>query len=356
MLQQFVEPGSAHHVSNGSRRVQSLLSSLEDPPHARMGGLVGKSPVMKRLFRLLKSLGDSEASVLLRGETGTGKSTVAQTIHEQSSRGERPFITVNCGALSPTLIEASLFGYEKGAFTDAQKRHVGFFEQADGGTLFLDEIGELPLELQPKLLDVLERKRLYRLGGQEEIPVNFRLITATHSDLEQATREKTFREDLYYRLAVVELDIPPLRERMEDLPLLVDSLLSSFSRETKPTPTPEALCALEHFSWPGNVRQLRNVLERSLVFLQSNQLTEDAILLPKERERNLSRECVLLKEQEINARGALKQQLQVHEKQILLGSLYANDWDIASVIYHLKISRATLYNRMQKLGIKRCHS
>lgn len=315
------------------------------------GSLVGKSKAMRKLFAMLARLGDSEVSVLLRGETGTGKSTVANALHEQSFRAEEPFVTVNCGALSPTLIEASLFGYEKGAFTDAKQRHVGFFEQAHKGTLFLDEIGELPLELQPKLLDVLERKCLHRLGGKEEIPVDFRLITATHSNLEEALQEKRFREDLYYRLAVVELEIPPLRERLEDLPLLVDYLLQSLRPQATPLITPEALILLKEFVWPGNIRQLRNVLERSLVFLEDGKLTEESIFLPKQvgplvKNRALSQD-------ECETEGTLKEQLQVYERQILLRTLDSADWDVTEVTYQLGISRASLYNRMQKLGIKR---
>ena len=320
------------------------------------GNLVGKSPAMRKLFSMLARLGDSEVSVLLRGETGTGKSTVAQALHEQSFRADRPFVTVNCGALSPTLIESSLFGYEKGAFTDAKQRHIGFFEQAHEGTLFLDEIGELPLELQPKLLDVLERKRIHRLGGKEEVPVDFRLIAATHANLEDAIAEKKFREDLFYRLAVVEIDIPPLRERLEDIPLLVDYLLKALRPSATPTATAKALQTLKEFVWPGNIRQLRNVLERSLVFLEDEKLTEELILLPKQvgplmanAKADHREEDDLFKESE----GTLKEQLQVYEKKILIHTLEANHWDITETTYRLGVSRASLYSRMQKLGIKR---
>ncbi len=317
------------------------------------GHLVGKSPAMRRLFAMLSRLGDAEVSVLLRGETGTGKSTVAQALHEQSFRASKPFITVNRGALSPSLIEASLFGYEQGAFTDAKQRHLGFFEQAHGGTLFLDEIGELPLALQPKLLDALERKCIHRLGGNEELAVDFRLISATHSDLEDALVQKTFREDLYYRLAVVEIDVPPLRERLEDLPLLVDYLLSSLRPKAPPEVASEAWSVLKSFVWPGNIRQLRNVLERSLIFLEDGKLTMDSIHFPKRKGVLLERGKEESSDSEEIAAGTLKEQLQEQEKKILLRTLQAKDWDVTEVTYQLGISRASLYSRMQKFGIKR---
>lgn len=327
--------------------------------------LVGKSPKMRRIFAMLERLGSAEVSVLLAGETGTGKSSIAQALHQQSARSNQPFITVNCGALSPQLVESALFGYEKGAFTGADKRHIGFFEQANGGTLFLDEIGELPLDLQPKLLDVLERKCIRRLGGESEVSVDFRLITATHMEFKEAIAEKYFREDLYYRIAVVELLVPSLRERLEDLSLLVNHMIDSIHGEQLSEPpqlTVGALQKMKRYVWPGNVRELRNVLERSLLFLEGPQLEADDVLLPEVEQITVppthadisdASHSTAWNELTIDSELSLDQQLQYVERKILLQTLERYNWNIIDVFKALDISRSGLYRRMQRLGIKR---
>ncbi len=245
------------------------------------GTLVGKSAPMRKLFSLLGRLAQRKVMTLLTGETGTGKTTVARAIHLQSDHAEQPFVVVNCGALPSTLIESLLFGYEKGAFTGANARHKGFFQQANGGTLFLDEIAELPIDLQPKLLDVIERRKVRPLGSEKEYDVDFHLIAATLRHLPSEIEAGRFREDLYFRLSVFELEVPPLRERIEDFSLIVEKLMEELSPDEPIGFTKAAMDKLKSYLWPGNIRQLRNILERSLVFLEGNIVSEDELSLPK---------------------------------------------------------------------------
>jgi DNA-binding NtrC family response regulator len=231
-----------------------------------LSGLLGAHPAMRRLMARIQRVAPSDAVALVTGESGTGKELVARAIHDQSARAARPFVVVDCGALTPSLVASALFGHERGAFTGALKRHAGAFERANGGTVFLDEIGELPLELQPQLLGVLERKRFLSLGGSHETDVDVRIVSATNRDLRVEVNRGRFREDLYYRLAVVNLDLPPLRERLSDLPIL----LEHFLRETG-SDLPfdavfpaEVLDRFQQHAWPGNVRELRNVVEAAV--------------------------------------------------------------------------------------------
>jgi DNA-binding NtrC family response regulator len=247
-------------VDDGEPLTVELLS--ED----RLGSLRGRSQVMRALMAKIRHLAESDAPVLLLGETGTGKELIAQAIHDASSKRDRPFETVDCAALIPNLIASELFGHEKGAFTGADERHIGAFERAQGGTVFLDEIGELPLSLQPTLLGVLERKTFRRLGGAQAMPADVRIVAATHRDLRAEVNAGTFRQDLYYRIAVALVRVPPLRERIEDLPLLVEHFLREAGhdgpiREVVPE---TALEMLKTHRWPGNVRELRNFVEAAL--------------------------------------------------------------------------------------------
>ena len=235
---------------------------------ARFGGLVGDSTALRACFAMLERAAATTATVLIDGETGTGKGAMAEAIHGESARKDKPFVIVDCGAMSPTLLDSELFGHEKGAFTGAERARVGAFEEADGGTLFLDEIGELPLDLQPKLLRVLENREVRRLGQNTRRPVDFRLIAATNRDLRGEVNAGRFRSDLYYRLAVVKITAPPLRSRPEDLPALCRAILGGLgatAAELAAMTTPEVLARLAGSAWPGNVRELRNYLERSLV-------------------------------------------------------------------------------------------
>ncbi|TNE46956.1 MAG: sigma 54-dependent Fis family transcriptional regulator [Deltaproteobacteria bacterium] len=328
--------------------------------------LVGQSPAMRKLFAQMERLGPMDFPVLLSGETGVGKTCIARAIHLQSERHKKPFVVVNCGAISPSLVESLFFGYEKGAFTGANKTHRGYFEQADGGTLFLDEIGELPLELQPRLLDVLEQGKVQRLGSESTQDVDFRVLSATHRNLLHEARAKTFREDLFYRLAVVTLKVPPLRDRAEDIPLLIDWLAQDWKLEQNVSLTPQALSRLQQFPWPGNVRQLRNVLKRSVVLASFEHDQSEAIQLDAEDihlpsvEETLSLETSPTPETSTPPQsmgqtqpvGSLKDLLESTEKQALLNALNKHDWNVAASARSLDITRAWLYKRIKKYGFE----
>lgn len=238
----------------------------------RSGGdawIVGETPAMRRLAEQLERVAPTPLSVLITGESGTGKEVLARTIHARSPRAGKAFMAINCAAIPDQLLESELFGYEPGAFTGAKRQKKGLIELADGGTLFLDEIGSMKLEMQAKLLRVLETKTLMRVGGTSEVRVNIRLMAATNRDLAAAVRAGAFREDLYYRISVVQFHLPPLRERVADLPLFVATFLEQASREMGKRITsvhPRAMAALKAYPWPGNIRELRNVLERAVLF------------------------------------------------------------------------------------------
>ncbi|MBX7147467.1 sigma 54-interacting transcriptional regulator [bacterium] len=242
-------------------------------------GMVGTTSVMKVLFGKIQKVAPTDLSVLIQGESGTGKELIAQSLYRLSTRSEKPYVILNCGAISANLIESELFGHEKGAFTGAISRHTGAFEQANGGTLFLDEIGELPLELQPKLLRVLENGTIRRVGGAEEIKVDVRIVAATHRNLTEKVKEGKFREDLFYRLHVIPLFVPPLRERVGDVLLLAEHFLSKQSGSYRKTLSFEARDKLISYPWPGNVRELRNVICRSMVYATQAQIMPQDIEL-----------------------------------------------------------------------------
>jgi DNA-binding NtrC family response regulator len=256
----------AHEKYHLSLQVEQLRRQLDE--RYGLEHIIGSSPPMRSLFEKIRLAAPTNSTVLIVGESGTGKELVARAIHQNSQRSQGPFVVVNCAAVAETLAESELFGHEKGAFTGAVSARKGFFEAAEGGTLFIDEIGDLPLPLQTKLLRALEQRVITRVGSTREIPVDVRIIAATNRDLQEMVRERTFREDLFFRLSVLRLAIPPLRERPADIPLLVAHFLERLSaehrREVKSI-APEALDALEHYSWPGNVRELRNVLESTVV-------------------------------------------------------------------------------------------
>ncbi|RME85436.1 MAG: sigma-54-dependent Fis family transcriptional regulator, partial [Zetaproteobacteria bacterium] len=244
--------------------------------------LIGKSPTMQRLFRTLGRVAASDLAVLITGESGSGKEVVARAVHAKSRRHDRPFVAVNMAAIPPELAEAELFGHEKGAFTGADRARGGLFEQAHGGTLFLDEIGDMPMPLQTKLLRVLEDGVIYRLGGRRPIRVNVRLIAATHQNLARKVAEGAFREDLYYRLNVIPVHVPPLRERREDIPLLAEHWLAHACRAlgfAPPPIEPAAMEVLVHYDWPGNVRELRNVMHRLAVLVPGPSITAADVAL-----------------------------------------------------------------------------
>ncbi|MBI4816389.1 MAG: sigma 54-interacting transcriptional regulator [Deltaproteobacteria bacterium] len=242
-----------------------------------LGRFRGRTPEARRLMALMQKAAKSDVPVLVLGETGTGKEVIARTIHEHSARARGPLETVDCGALMPTLVASELFGHERGAFTGADRQHVGAFERAHGGTLFLDEIGELPSSLQPALLGVLERKSFRRLGGTKQIPVDVRVVAATHRDLRTEVNAGTFRQDLYFRLAVIVLKVPGLRERAGDLPILVEHFLREAGHSVSATDlfTPEMWAQMRTYRWPGNVRELRNFVDAAMALGEAPELERD---------------------------------------------------------------------------------
>ncbi|MHB8878275.1 MAG: sigma 54-interacting transcriptional regulator [Myxococcaceae bacterium] len=262
LLDGFVEPGAELELGESRLKVAGLSEVLEVPLHAgeSFGPLLGRAPAMRQVMAMLEAAARTEATVLLLGETGTGKDLAAEALHQASPRSAGPFVVVDCGAIPEALIESELFGHEKGAFTGAAERRVGAFEAAAGGTVFLDEVGDLPLAMQPKLLRVLEKRTVKPVGANTHRPVDARFIAATHRDLRAEVNRGTFREDLYFRLAVITLRLPPLRERREDLPMLAEAFLRQVA--PKATLSEAFRQRLGAYDWPGNARELRHAVER----------------------------------------------------------------------------------------------
>ena len=259
--------------------VETLRAELQET--GRLGDLVGRSPIMTEIFDVIRRVAKSNAPVLITGASGTGKEVAARTIHRLSKRAAKPFVAFNCGAISPTLIESELFGHERGSFTGADKRRVGYFEEAAGGTLFLDEITEMGSELQVKLLRVLEDRTLRRVGGSQELKVDVRLISATNRDPHEAIKEKKLREDLFYRLNVFPLALPTLTARLEDIPLLAEHFRKTIEEQERAGVTawdPKALELLQAYEWPGNVRELRNVVHRAYVMTEGKVIRPEVVL------------------------------------------------------------------------------
>lgn len=306
----------------------------------KYGEIIGKSGAMQEVFELITRIAPTDSTVLITGESGTGKELIAQAIHGNSNRCYMPFIAVSCGALPDSLLESELFGYEKGAFTGAEHTKRGRFEMADKGTIFLDEIGDISLKTQVDLLRVLQQKEFRRLGGEEVIKVDVRILAATNRDLQKAIRENRFREDLYYRLNVISIHVPPLRERKEDIPLLIETFIRRYclemnKEEVKISPT--ALKLLLDYDWPGNVRELENVIERALVIGQGKKIAADD--LPFSRKE-------LVPEK-------LPKSLKVMEQMHIERVLEETDWNISRAARELDIDRQTLYNKIQKYKITR---
>ena len=278
------KPVDPHHLKQILKTLSENISVREENLRLRrrlmetgeLGPIYGKSLAMRRVMTSIERLAGSSASVIISGESGTGKELAAKTIHELSPRKSGAYIGVNCAAIPETLMESELFGYERGAFTGADRRKEGSFELANHGTLLLDEITEMKFELQAKLLRVIEERRLRRVGGTAEVPLDVRVLAASNRDIDRAVKEGKLREDLFYRLGVFTIEMPPLRERTEDIPLLIDAFLNFYAeREHKPTPAMDDQCrdALQAHPWPGNVRQLRNVIERALIVCRGPMIT-----------------------------------------------------------------------------------
>jgi DNA-binding NtrC family response regulator len=303
--------------------------------------VIGSGPAMHKVFELVNKVAPSNASVVIAGESGTGKEVVARAIHNLSPRKEKPFVALNCSAIPATLIESELFGYERGAFTGADQRRIGNFELAHNGTLFLDEIGELPLELQAKFLRVLEERKIRRLGGRGEVEVDVRVICATNRDLKEEIRRGRFREDLYFRLHVFTIQLPTLKERREDIPLLVHHFIEKFNGETGKRVqgvSPAALAMLQGYSWPGNIRELRNTVERAMILVDGDVIGDEH--LPPDMQSARPEAATL--------RVPLGIPLDKVEKEYILASLQKNGGNKARTAEILGISEKTLYNKLNR--------
>jgi DNA-binding NtrC family response regulator len=309
--------------------------------------VIWSGPLMERLLAQVERVAASESRVAIQGETGTGKELIAHTIHQKSARRTHPFVTLNCAAVPAELIESELFGHEKGSFTGATGRHIGKFEQAAGGTLFLDEIGDMPLAMQAKLLRVLEEGEIERVGGDKPIPVDARVIVATHRNLEELVRQGAFRPDLFHRVYVFPLVLPLLRERAEEVPILAEHFAAQIAAQNgwrKKSFSAEALEILKSYAWPGNVRELRNVVERVLLLSNSETITADEVNLALPPVRNGEPATA-------RQNGTLVQRMESFEREVLLGELRRHNHHMTNVARSLGLERSHLYKKCQQLGI-----
>jgi len=306
----------------------------------RFDNIIGESPPMEDIFNLIPEVAQSDSSILLIGETGTGKELVAKAIHAKSRRAHLPFIAINCGALPDTLLESELFGHQKGVFTGATHARKGFLEVVSGGTLFLDEIGEISPKMQIDLLRVLEEKKITSIGSREPVDVDFRLISATSRDLGKGITDGSFREDFFYRINVIMIDIPPLKKRKEDIPLLIQHFLEKYGHETTKQVdrvTRDAMELLKRYDWPGNVRELENAVERAVVLSQSRTLGIKDFAFLRSSPVPLSRPLSL---QEV-------------EKQHIQQILEEYDWNVTQASKALEINRVTLHKKIKRFNLER---
>ena len=324
-----------YQLENEHRQLQAVRSGDS------FGLLLGTSPQMQQVFSVVEKIAATEAPVLIQGESGTGKELVAKAIHSKSHRNDGPFVAINCAAIPETLLESELFGHEKGAYTGAHTLRKGRTELARKGTLFLDEIGDLPLLLQAKILRFLQEHTIERIGGRKEIPVDTRVIAATNTVIDQAIRDGRFREDLYYRLGVVKISVPPLRERDGDIRLLAVYLMRKYSEENRKKLlgfAQSALIALDSHHWPGNVRELENRIRRAVIMAQGNKITIDDLELGQDK---------------MTGRISLKEARWKTDRELILKTLALNNNNLSKTASDLGISRPNLYEIMEKLAIKR---
>ncbi len=353
----IVKPFEIDEVLSLLRRTlehQSLLREVlylraEVDRYLEMGNIVGRSPKMRQIYELVSRVADTNATILISGESGVGKELIARATHQQSQRQANPFVAVNCAAVSEHLVESELFGHERGAFTGAVEMHRGKFELAHTGTLFLDEVGSLRLDLQAKLLRVLQEREFERVGGSKTIRVDVRIVAASNQDLRQMVAERTFRDDLFYRLNVVPVHVPPLRDRREDIPLLVNHFLTKYNKAFRRQVqgfTPEALAILTHHHWPGNVRELENMVERLVVIGRHRILDVEDMPL----------ELISVRGQLANdlfATGAdLREAKAEFERHYILQTLEKHAWNQTEAAKRLGIHRNTLLTKMDMLRIR----
>ena len=319
--------------------------------------MIGKGEAIQQLRSQIGQVASSELSVLITGENGTGKQLVADAIHQQSQRSRKPFISLNCAALPEELIESELFGHERGAFTGAAHQRRGKFELADGGTLFLDEIGDMSLKAQAKVLRVLEYGEIQRLGGSQTLHVDVRVIAATNKALEREIEDGAFRQDLYYRLNVVPIIVVPLRNRLDDLPSLVQHFVERFHRDNARSPktiNPSAIRVMQSYDWPGNIRELKNIVERLLIMVPREIIVSEdvAAVLPLAREAVISADVTSVSLQP-QSNSSLQKMVDEAEKSFVLQALEANCWNVKQTAEQLKIERSNFYKKLTKYNIKR---
>ena len=343
------------------KRLEKRVCTLEEELKTKYdaGEIIGKSQKMKEVFKMIGRAASSDTTVFITGESGTGKELVARALYMSSKRSKGPFIAVNCAAIPKELIESELFGYEKGAFTGATELREGKFELADGGTLFLDEIGDMDVSLQAKLLRVIQEREFYRIGGRIPIKVDVRIITATNQDIDSAIREKRFREDLYHRLNVITISLPPLRERREDIPILAKHFLKRFSNELNSNVkniTDDAIDILKSHEWKGNVRELENIIKRAVVISSSDSIISEH--LPFNADLRLkaaaksNTDFILAKVQDTIGKGNLYNEIIGEVEKELLGViLKKTEWNQLKAAEILGINRNTLSRKIKELGI-----
>ncbi len=324
-----------------NRKLKQRQNSLYDA-----GEIIGKSSPMKRLMEMMAMIAPSEATVLITGESGTGKELIAKSIHNNSPRKDKPLVVINCAAISETLLESELFGHEKGAFTGAAARREGRFMQANKGTIFLDEIGETSKSMQTKLLRVIQEREIQRVGGDDTLKVDVRILAATNRNLEKEVKKGSFREDLYYRINVVTVNIPPLRERQDDIPLLAHHFLKKYSKKNNKVVrgfSPLAMDMLIKYSWPGNVRELENTIERAVILLPGEHITE------KELPSNIT--GAYEQDGAISGRPIINRSLQEIEKEAILATFETCEKNKSETARKLGINRKTLHKKLKEYGV-----
>ena len=343
------------------RRLDNEVVTLRAELESRYGfnEIVGIDPRMREVFRVMSKVAEANATVLISGESGTGKELVARAIHRRSERSNRPFVAVNCGAIPRDLVEAEFFGHEKGAFTDAYESRRGKFELASGGTLFLDEVGELHLDAQVKLLRALQENEITRIGGRKPIPVDVRVIAATNKNLDRDVKSGQFREDLYWRINVVSISIPPLRERRQDLPLLLDHLLDRFQSEIRSdikSISPEARQLITGYAWPGNVRELENTMRRAFILCEGNTITEDDLPPRVRGSAGEYEEETGASSEELKLADVVKEAVMRLEKRIITSRLVRYHNNRTATANSLGVTRKTLFTKMRELNIVAAHT
>ncbi len=345
----YVPPGTTISIGKTELRFVPLNESVSVPlwPEPQFHSLIGRSVPMRRLFSILERIATTDATVLIDGETGAGKELIADAIHQQSHRADGPFVVIDCGAVPPNLFESELFGHEKGAYTGAVSTKPGAFERAHGGTLFLDELGELPLEMQPKLLRAVQSKQVRRVGGSQLIDCDVRLVAATNRDLAVEVNRGNFRDDLYYRIAVARVHVPPLRERKEDIALLVDHFVGQLGTKDRALPD-DFVARARDYSWPGNVRELRNAVERALIL--PNHPAAFGAVAPARVSNGDGWPPIDI---ELPFKVAKKQFVDEFDRRFTRALLDRHDWNISAAARAAGVDRMSIYKLLQRLGLER---